>query len=155
MAVNLTLSGYLASAVTITYAGGQAQAFNSLTDNEWTSLSDEFDNSTNKYAFADVYLDLGSAAFTGSDSGIEIYLVPSVDGTNYPNWTENSTSDAQSNTIHFVGFVTTTGATAAQKLVLARVPLYNGKQKWAFRNRGNVTLNATNTLYYRPHSFAS
>lgn len=48
-----TLSGYLASAAAITFSG--TQTLNSLTDNEYTDLSDEIDNSTNKYAFADLY----------------------------------------------------------------------------------------------------
>ena len=40
------LSGYLASAAAITWASGQT--LTSLTDNEYTDLSDEIDNSTNK-----------------------------------------------------------------------------------------------------------
>lgn len=150
---NLTLSGYLATAQTISWASGTT--FTSLTDNNHTSLSDEIDNSTNKYAFADIYIELGSAAFTGTDSGIEVYIVPSVDGTNYPTWTGNTTSDKQEHSTFFVGFVYTTGSTAAQKMVLPRVQLYNGKFKFAFRNRGNVTLaSSANTAYWRPHSFA-
>lgn len=150
---NLTLSGYLATAQTIAWASGTS--LTSLTDNNHTSLSDEIDNSTNKYAFADIYIELGSAAFTGTDSGIEVYIVPSVDGTNYPTWTGNTTSDKQEHSPFFVGFVYTTASTAAQKMVLPRVQLYNGKFKFAFRNRGNVTLaSSANTAYWRPHSFA-
>lgn len=147
----LKLSGYLASAAALAWTSGQALA--SLTDNEWTDLSDEIDNSTNKYAFVDLYLDLGSAAFTGTDSGIECYLVPCVDGTNYPTWTGNGTSDEQENNGFYVGFIPLTGTTAAQDGVLTRIPLPNGKYKWGFRNRGNVTLNATNAAYWRPHTF--
>lgn len=147
----LKLSGYLASAASLVWTSGQSLA--SLTDNEWTDLCDEIDNSTNKYTFVDIYLDLGSAAFTGSDSGIEIYLVPCVDGTNYPSWTGNVTTDETENNGFYVGFVPTTATTAAQKMVLSRISLPNGKYKWGFRNRGNVTLNATNTAYWRPHSY--
>lgn len=148
----LKLSGYFTTATAITWASGQALA--SLTDNEYTDLADEVDNSTNKYAFIDLYADIASAAFTGTDSGLECYLVPSVDGTNYPTWTGNGTSDEQENAPYFVGFIPFTGTTAAQDGVVLRVPMPNGKWRAAFRNRGNVTLAASgNTVYWRPHSF--
>lgn len=151
---NLTRSGYLASATSIAWTSGQA--LDSAADNEYTDLSDEVDNSTNKYMFADVDVVLASAAFTGTDSGIEVYLVPSVDGTNYPTWTGNGTSDEQENNGFFVGFVSTTGTTAAQRMVLRDVELPNGKYKWAFRNRGNVTLAGSgNSASWRPHSVAA
>lgn len=151
---NLTLSGYLAAAAALAWSSGQS--LTSLTDNEYTDLCDEIDNSTNKYLRADLYIELGSAAFTGTDSGIEVYLVPCVDGTNYPTWTGNGTSDEQENNGFYVGFIPTTGTTAAQAGVLTRIELPNGKYKWAFRNRGNVTLAASgNTVYWRPHTVAA
>lgn len=153
---NLTLSGYLASATSVTFSG--TQQINSLTDNEWTDLSDEIDNSTNKYAWADLRLVLGSAAFTGADSAIEVFIVPTVDGTTYPSWLGNSTSDAQQNEPYRVAILPLVAATQAQDAstpVGAPVPLPQGKFKFGIRNRGNVTLAASgNTLYYRPHSFS-
>lgn len=150
---NLTRSGYLTTAAAITWASGQTLA--SLTDNEYTDLSDEIDNSTNKYMYVDLDISLGSAAFTGTDSGIECYLIPCVDGTNYPTWTGNGTSDEQENDRYFVGFASTTGTTAAQRMAIRDIELPNGKYKWAFRSRANVTMNATNTISWRPHSVAS
>lgn len=153
MATNITLSGYLAAAISVAFSG--TQQIHSLTDNEWTDLSDEIDNSTNKYAFADLYLELGSAAFTGTDSGIEVYIVPCIDGTNYPTWTGNVTTDETENAFFFVGFMPTSASTAAQKMVLREVDLPSGKFKIGIRNRGNVTLAASaNALYYRPWTFA-
>lgn len=150
----LTRSGYLASAASITWASGQTLA--SLTDNEYTDLSDEVDNSTNKYMYVDLEIVLASAAFTGADSGIEVYLIPTVDGTNYPTWTGNGTSDEQENNGFFVGFVSTTGTTAAQRMVLRDIDLPNGKYKWGFRSRANVSLAASgNSASWRPHSVAS
>jgi len=151
---DLKLSGYFAAAASVSFSG--TQTINSLTDNEYTDLSDEIDNSTNKYVFVDLELVLGSAAFTGTDSGIEVYIVPSIDGTNYPTWTGNGTSDEQENNPYYVGFIPTTGTTAAQRGVLMRVRLPNGKYKYGIRNRGNVTLASSgNTLSWRPHSFSS
>jgi hypothetical protein len=148
-----TLSGYLATAQSVVWTSGQS--LDSLTDNEWTDLSDAIDNSSNLYILADVELVLGSAAFTGTDSTIELYVVRSVDGTNYADWTGNVTTDEQENQQYYVGSFTTSGATAAQRLTLNDILLPNGLFKFGLRNRGNVTLASSgNTLKWRPHSVA-
>lgn len=152
----LKLSGYLASAVSVAWTGA-TQKIDSLTDNEWTDLSDEVDNTTNLYAYADLDLVLGSAAFTGTDSGVEVYIVPTVDGTNYPDWSGNSTSDAPQQAHYFVAFLPLTAATAARRVVSssqAAIELPQGKFKFGMRSRANVTLAASgNTLYYRPKAY--
>jgi hypothetical protein len=154
---NLTLSGYLATATTVAWTGA-TQKIDSLTDNEWTDLSDEIDNSTNKYRLADLDLILGSAAFTTTDPGIEVYVVPTVDGTTYPTWTGNTTSDAPENQRYFACWLPLKAATQAQRVVSpADIPvaLPQGKFKFGVRSRANVTLAASgNTLYYRPHTVA-
>lgn len=147
------LSGYLASLTAVTWASGTT--FNSLADNGWTSLSDEIDNSSNKYLLMDWELDLGSAAFTGIDSGVEIYVVRSVDGTTYPTWT-TGTSDEQENAPHYRDFATTTGTTAAQVMTGGPIAMPQGKFKFGFRNRANVTLASSgNTFSWRPHGLLS
>ena len=152
--VDSTRSGYKAAAQTVVFSG--TQQIDSLTDNEWTNLSDAIDNSVNKYMFADIELVLGSAAFTGSDSAIELYLIPSVDDTNYPDWTGNVTTDEQENNKHFIGSMTTSGSTAAQRMTLRDVELPNGLFKFGIRSRAGVSLAASgNTLKWRPHQFAS
>lgn len=154
----LKLSGYLAAAQTVAWTGA-TQKIDSLTDNEWTDLSDEVDNSTNKYAFADIDLALGSAAFSGSDAGIEVYIVPTVDGTNYPDWTGNSTADAPGQSRHYATFLPVSGSTSAKRTVSSAqedIALPQGKFKFGLRNRGNVTLaGSSNTLYWRPKSYDS
>lgn len=153
----LKLSGYLASAVAVVFSG--TQQLTSLADNEWTDLSDEIDNSTNKYAFADLDLVLGSAAFTGADAGIEVYIVPTVDGSTYPDWTGNSTSDAPEQAHYFVVFLPLKASTAARRVVSSSqsaIELPNGKFKFGVRSRANVSLASSgNTLYYRPRSYDS
>lgn len=154
---NLTLSGYLTTAQTVAWTGA-TQKIDSLTDNEWTDLSDEIDNSSNKYAFADLDLVLGSAAFTGNDAGIEVYIVPTVDGTNYPDWTGNGASDAPEQNHYYATFLPLKAATAARRVVSssqAAIKLPDGKFKFGIRSRANVTLAGSgNTLYWRPRSFA-
>lgn len=147
-------SGYKAAAQVVSFTG--TQTFASLTDNEWTNLSDAIDNSSTKYLFADLRIELGSAAFTGTDSVIEIYLVPSIDDTNYADWVGNVTTDEQENNQHFIGSVTTSGTTAAQELALRNIALPPGKFKFGIRNRGGVTLAASgNVLSWRPWNYAS
>lgn len=144
-------SGYLASASALVWTSGQS--LDSLTNDEFTDLSDEIDNSTNKYYLVDLEVVLASAAFTGADAIIEVYLIPSVDGTNYPTWTGNGTADEQENPGFYIGYVTTTGTTAAQRMVLRGVELPPGKYKYGFRNRGNVSLAASgNAVNWRPYS---
>jgi hypothetical protein len=148
------LSGYLATAISIVWTSGQSLA--SLTSTEYTILSDEVDNSTNKYPRCDVEIVLASAAFTGAGSGMEVYIIPSVDGTNYPTWTGDGTADEQENNGFIVGFATTTGTTAAQRMVIRNIDLPQGKYKWGFRNRTGVNLAASgNSATFRPHGAAS
>lgn len=152
MATTLKLSGYLAAEAAITFSG--TQQLNSLTDNEYTDLSDEIDNSTNLYEMVDLRFVIASAAFiTPADCGMELFLIPTEDGTNYPTWTGNTTTDQVHNNLFYVGFAPFTGTTAAQASVIRDILLPNGKYKWAVRNRGNVSLAGSgNTIYWRPHS---
>jgi hypothetical protein len=153
---NLTLSGYLASATAVVFSG--TQQLTSLADNEWTDLSDEIDNSTNKYRLADLDLILGSANFIATDPGIEVYVVPTVDGTTYPTWTGNTTSDAPENQRYFACWLPLKVQNAAQRVVSPTdipIALPQGKFKFGVRSRANVSLAASgNTLYYRPHTVA-
>lgn len=149
---DISLSGYK-TIETVTFSGTQTLA--SLADDEWTNLSDEEDNSTNKYAFMDLELYLTSEAWTGDDSVVEIYVVPSVDGTNYPTWSGNDTSDHSENLAHYVGSMPTSQTTEAQRLVMRDVPMPQGKFKFGVRNRTNIAFDASgNTLKYRPHQLA-
>ena len=147
------LSGYQAAAAAVSWTSGGP---NSLASNAYSGLSDEIDNSTTQYTHVDLYMELGSAAFTGAGSGIEVYLVPCVDGTNYPTWTGTVSTDETENLSHYVGFMSTSASTSAQKMTLRGVELPAGKYKLAVRNRGGVALAASgNALYWRPFGYVS
>lgn len=148
-----TLSGYHAAAASVAWAAGRS--IESLASLEFTDLSDAIDNSTNKYLFADIEIVLASVAFTGTGSIVEIYLIPSVDGTNYPTWTGDGIVDEQENNAFFVGAVTTTGTTAAQRMTLRNVALPNGLYKYALRNRTGIAFTTGNTMKWRPHGYSS
>lgn len=148
------LSGYQGDEVAVVFSG--TQQIDSLLDNEYTDLSDEIQNGQNNYPQMDLSLVLGSAAFTGTDSAIEIYIIVAVDGTNYPDWDGNTATDAQENNKYFRRSLTTTGSTAVQRIDVENVSMPQGNFKFAIRSRAGVTLNAAgNDLYYRPHGFAS
>jgi len=150
-------SGYLATAITCVFSG--TQQLTSLADNEWTDLGDEIDNTSNKYPFADIEIVLGSAAFTGLDSGVEVYLVPTIDGTNYPDWTGNSTADAPGQQHYYATFLPISASTSAKRVASdpqAMIRLPQGKYKPAVRSRANVALASSgNTLSIRPYSLDS
>ena len=152
MAERYRHTGYLAAAQTVSWTSGQS--LNSATDNEWTDLSDAIDNTSNLYPFADFEIVLGSAAFSGTDSAIELYIVRSVDGTNYGTWTGNATADEQENNPFFIGSAPTTGTTAAQRMTnIVNIVLPQGLWKVGCRSRANVTLASSgNTVKWRPHS---
>ena len=150
--MTLKSSGYLVTPVTVSFSG--TQTLDSLADNEWTNLSDEIDNTTNLYTLVDFEFVLGSAAFTGTDSALELYIVPTLDGTNYPDWTGNVTTDQQQNNQYYQRSIITTGTTAAQRIVISRVMIPPGKFKVGLRSRLNVTTAGSgNTVKYRPHSY--
>ncbi len=151
----LKLSGYLASAASVTFSGTQTLA--SLTNDEWTNWSDEIDNSTNKYAYADLEMVLGSAAFTGADAGMEVYIIPTVDGTNYPDWVGDVTTDQPGQAHYFVAFLPIVASTSGKRVASssqANIELPQGKFRFGVRSRANVTLAASgNTLSWRPKSY--
>jgi len=152
--VDSVLSGYKSAAIAVVFAG--TQQIDSLLDNEWTNLSNEIDNSVLKNVMMDLELVLGTAVFLGTDSLIEIYAVPSIDDTNYPDWVGNVTTDEQENNEHFVASMPTSGASGVQRLAKRSVLMPVGRFKFGIRSRANVTLAATgNTLKYRPWQFAS
>ena len=136
------LSGYQAAEAAISFTGTRTLV--SLANEEWTDLSDEIDNSTNKYIMVDLRIVLASAAFAGTDSLIEVFLVPSVDGTTYPTWTGDGIVAEQENQVFYVNSV------------MRNITLPNGKYKWGVRNRTNIALAASgNTIYWRPHGFST
>lgn len=147
-------SGYKAAAQAVTFTGTRTLV--SLADDEWTDLSDVIDNSVTGWLFADWKFVCTSVAFTGADSAIELYLIPSVDDTTYPDWAGDGTADLQEHNVHFIGSFTTSGTTAAQDLTLRGIELPAGRFKIGVRNRGGIVLAASGSvLSYRPWQYSS
>ena len=129
------------------------------TNDTYSALSSEFDNSTNGYMFMDIEVYLASADFTtpgGADMAVEVYVVPSVDGTTYPNYQASGTTTSQENNQYFVGSVTVEDVNGAVRASLRGVEIPNGKWKLGVRNVTNRTLAASgNTIKWRPWGYKS
>ncbi len=123
-----TLSGYKV-AIQTALSGSE---INSLASGSASVLSAEIDNSTTKYLYADMELNLASLDPVAGGY-VALYLVPSVDGANWPLW-DDGASPGTANNNYFVG----------------------GKYKFAVYNGAGVALaSADNTLSWRPFNTAS
>lgn len=135
---------------------GLGSELDGLADNTWSALSAEFDNSTNGYMFMDIEFDLNTITPTGADAAVELYIVPSVDGTQYPTTTNTSNADEQENQQYFVGSVTLSLDNEVHIHTIRGVEVPVGKWKMFVRNRANVGLNASgSTIKWRPWNFSS
>ena len=127
-----------------------------LADDTWSALSAEFDNSTNGYMFMDIEVYLESITPTGADAAVELYIVPSLDGTTYPNYTATGNADEQENNQYFVGSVTLSLDGEAQRNTIRGVEVPTGKWKLGCRNRANVAFDsAGGTIKWRPWGYKS
>jgi len=149
-------SGYKHAATIVGFTTGQVQTLAALPMNAYTSESDEIDNSTLKYLSADFeWVNTAPASTTVSPASIHLYLIPSLDDTNYPTWTQ-ATANTPENDQYFVGSFTLQIGTANQREVLRNVSLPPGNFKLAVRNKAGVALAATgSTLKFRRWNYAS
>lgn len=144
MAGEFTNSGYKAGATSYL-----TTELNSLAD-AGNVLGAAIDNSTNKYLYHDIEISLASAAFTGGDAHIKIYVLSQVDAS-YPDG-DASIDPVITNPV-YIGQIR--AATAAQVIVIRDIELPNGNFKYLFENNGNVALASSgNTVKYRPHNEA-
>lgn len=144
-------SAYLAEAQTVL-----STELDSLAVDTWSAVSSEVDNSTNNYMFMDIEVDLASITPTGTDAALEIYIVPSVDGTQYPSTSNSGTAAEQENTQYFVGSVTLSLDAEVQIHMLRGIEVPTGKWKMFVRNKSNVQLATSgSTVKWRPWAYKS
>ena len=60
-------------------------ALNSLAAAAWSDQLNEYDNATNLYLYGCVELVLGADLTAAANGYVGVYLIPCLDGTNYPN----------------------------------------------------------------------
>ena len=145
----IQIKNYQETAQTVAFNG--TQGLNSLTNAEYTNESDAISN-TAGYEYADFELILASAAFgTGNDSHLRLYILPALDGTNYPTFTGgNQTTGVPEIEQYSKGTFKTSETTAAQRITLLDVPLPDTSFKIVIRSLATVDLAASgNSLRYR------
>lgn len=144
MAGNVLLKGYTSAIATCL-----TTELNSLADTNTTALSSQIDNSTNLDEFIDFQLHLASVTISSTSAYCTVYLIPTPDGTTYPNW--DSSTYANYDSQYFVGTILVKPVSAATfDGAEIYVPLPPGKFKIALRNNCGAALAASgNTLSYR------
>lgn len=121
---------------------------NSLTNGTGTAVGPEINNSSG-YQMGQLYLHLGSAAFT-STSFVKVLLIPSSNtaGATYPTTTAGASVPPQN---YLAGIIYIYPSTAAQDEMLPYVTIPLGKFKTILVNNTGVTLAASgNTLDLYP-----
>lgn len=147
MAGDILLKGYRAAAASVL-----TTELNSLATGNACALSSEQDNGTNLDIYADFQLDLASLTISSSGAYVSVYIVPSVDGTNYPDWATGTGGGYQTQYLAGVILVKNVSATTA-RANLSGVALPPGKFKVAVRNTvGASFASSGNTLKIRTYA---
>jgi len=144
MAGNFVWSGYLAASSNVL-----TTELNSLADGSVTALSSEVDNTTNKSMYADLQLDLASLTISSTTAYVDVFIVPTVDGTNYPDWTSGAVANYHQQ--YYAGSIAVKNVSAAAARANASyIQIPPGKFKWAVRNGTGASLAGSgNTLAAR------
>ncbi len=138
---NIKQSGYHAAETTVSFTGTQTLA--SLASDEYTDPSDAIDNSTNKYAFMDWEFVCTAVNFV-SPASIRLYVLPSLDGTNYAQWDGNVATDVEENEQYFADSCILNPGNNAQRHVRdSGILVPRGLFKVAVRNKGGIALAAS------------
>lgn len=147
MAGNILLKGYNAAA-----ASCLTTELNSLADAATSALGTEIDNTTNLNMMIDFELALASVTISSTTAYVVVYIVPTVDGTNYPDW--GSSTYANYDAQYAVGTIAVKNvSSAAATAMLTGIPIGPGKFKVAARNMcGAAFASSGNTLKYRTYA---
>lgn len=110
-----------------------------LADAAYSALGVELDNNSNldRFAYADLTVDFVSAPT--DRAAIDLYCVPALDGTHYPDVTEPAA-------YHFAASFMVDNTTAAQRLATARFELPPCKCKFIVRNRSGQAFPASGSI---------
>jgi hypothetical protein len=116
---------------------------NGLTNGSY-KLGAEIDNSTDGYTIADLLIGLSSSITSGSGNpAVSIWIMPAIDGTNYP--TPPGGSGGATFTNLFQGSILIPASTTTQYLPYTGLFIPPCKFKIMIRNDTGVSFPATNT----------
>jgi hypothetical protein len=125
---------------------------NSLAANTGKAVSSAIDNSANGDLFDDLELAVTFGSSPIDRSIVEVFLLPSIDGSTYP---EGSTSVPAQSSLYVGGFAVR-AVTTAQVLVLRGVALPPGLFKYQIQNQTNQAFPASgSTLRRNPYQLLS
>lgn len=125
---------------------------NSLADGAYSALGTEVDNETDRYLYGNFELNLASLSPT-TGAYVALYLVPSVDGTNYPD-VSNTRPPGEEYRVGTFTIDTTATSTSLHTATNILIPPF--KFKCMVLNECNVALNATgNSVDIRRHNTVS
>jgi len=134
VAGNILLKGYTQSLTSVL-----TTEINSLADGNTTALGTAQDNTSNLDDTADFQLDLASLTISSTTAYCTVFIVPSVDGTNYPDW--GSSAFANYDNQYVVGIILLKNVSAATaRGMLTGIPIGPYKYKVALRNDTGATL---------------
>lgn len=125
---------------------------NAIAASTGKAISSAVDNSITLDLFDDLELSVDFVTAPTAGTVVEVYLLPSLDGSTYP---DGSTSVAPQGSLYVGGFAVRND-TAAQKLMLRGVALPPGFFKYLILNATNQAFPATgSTLERNPYQLQS
>lgn len=128
-----------------TIASALTTELNSLATATSSSASAAIDNTTNLELLMDLELVVTYGTNPTAGTTVDVYMVQSVDGTNY--------ADAIFTNAQLVAGFPLQAVTTAQRIAVKDVPVPPGLFKlFARNNAGQTTAASANTLKYRTHS---
>jgi hypothetical protein len=135
-----THKAYTAAAATALSTG-----LNSLANATASAASSNIDNTTNLDLYADWELVLGTQSSRTAGCVVSLYIVPSLDGTNF--------ADVSSSSAELLGVFTLATGTAAQRVIIRDTPIPPALFQVFVVNSSTQAFNASgNTVRYRTHS---
>lgn len=146
MAGNILLKGYTAALANVL-----TTELNSLADGTVTALGSQVDNTTNLDMVVDFQLDLASLTISSANAYVNVYIVPTIDGTNYP---DSVTTYANFMAGYLVGSIPVKAVSATTaRATLTGILIGPGKFKVAVRSMLGVSMAASgNTLGIRAYA---
>ena len=149
MAGDILWSGYKAASANVL-----TTELNSLADGNVCALSAEIDNTSNKYILADLQLDLASLTISSTSAFVSVFVVPTVDGTNYPDWASGAFANYHGQYFAASAAVRNVSSTTARANARG-ILVPPGKFKVALYSKVGVTLaSSNNTLAARYYNGA-
>lgn len=147
MAGNILLLGYQAASSNVL-----TTELNSLADGNVCALSSAVDNSSALLKYADFQLDLASLSITSVTAFVSLFIVPTVDGTNYPDFSSGAFANYHGQYYAATLAVKAVTATAVRANV-SKIPLPPGLFKVGARSGLGVSMASSgNTLAIRSYA---